>query len=257
MSMKCASNGKKEIKNIHMSYQNILFLDVETVGMKSSFDELDDRWQALWEKKAAYFMKNDPTKSAGEYFENKAAIFSEFGRVVCISFGFLHGHESDLQFKVKSFADKDERKVLSDFAAFLDKHYDELPRQKLCGHNIKEFDVPYICRRMIAHGLTLPAALNLYGKRPWEIKHLIDTMELWKFGDIKKFTSLDLLAALFDIETPKDDIDGSQVHSTFYQGDDLERIRHYCEKDVVTTARVYLRMMHRLDFDPSRVEHVG
>lgn len=239
-----------------MSYLNILFLDIETVGMKATFGELDDRWQALWHKKAAYFLKNDPTVPVSEYFHDKAAIFSEFGRVVCVSFGFLHGHENDLQFKVKSIYGADEKQLLQDFASFLQRHYDDLPRQKLCGHNIKEFDVPYLCRRMIANGVALPKALNLYGKRPWEIKHLVDTMELWKFGDIKKYTSLDLLAATFDIATPKDDIDGSMVHHTFYHDNDVERIRHYCEKDVVTTARVYLRMMHGVDFDASKVEFV-
>jgi predicted PolB exonuclease-like 3'-5' exonuclease len=239
-----------------MSYFNILFLDIETVGMKASFDELDERWQALWRKKAAYHIKSDPSKEADQYFDEKAAIYSEFGRVACISFGFLHGDEKDLQFKVKSVAGHDEKQVLRDFADFLQKYYSDLPRQKLCGHNIKEFDIPYLCRRMLRHGLTLPDAFNLFGKKPWEVKHLLDTLELWKFGDFKNYTSLELLSAHLGIPTPKDDIDGSKVHSTFYDKDDLARIVSYCEKDVVTTARVYMRMMHQLDFDPDKVEFV-
>jgi len=239
-----------------MSYLNILFLDIETVGMRASYDDLEDRWQKLWNRKAAYFIKNDPTVTAAEYYRDKAAIYAEFGCVVCISFGFLHGHESDLQLKVKSIAGDDEKVVLTEFSELLQKHYSDLPRQKLCGHNIKEFDIPYMCRRMIKHGLPLPDALNLYGKRPWEIKHLIDTLELWKFGDFKNYTSLDLLAAMFDIETPKDDIDGSKVHTTFYDENDLARITSYCEKDVVTTTRVYMKMMHQLEVDPENVEYV-
>ena len=239
-----------------MSYLNILFLDIETVGMVAKYDELDERWQRLWRKKASYLMKNDPSKEANQYFEEKAAIYSEFGRVACISFGFLHGHADDLQFKVKSYAGHDEKQVLVDFSEFLRNYYNDLPRQKLCGHNIKEFDIPYLCRRMLKHGLVLPDAFNLFGKKPWEVKHLLDTLELWKFGDFKNYTSLELLSAHLGIPTPKDDIDGSQVHSTFYEQDDLKRIVTYCEKDVVTTARVYMRMMHQMDFDPDKVEFV-
>ncbi len=237
-----------------MSYLNILFLDIETVGTTSSYEELDERWQALWKKKAAYFIKNDPDVSVEEYYREKAAIYSEFGRVACISFGFLYGHEKDLQFKVKSFSGTDEQKVLTEFSELLQRHYTDLPRQKLCGHNIREFDIPYLCRRMMKYNMRLPDALNIYGKKPWEVKHLLDTMELWKFGDFKNYTSLDLLSAHLGIPTPKGDIDGSQVHKTFYDDDDLERIVAYCEKDVVTTARVYLRMIHQLDFDSANVQ---
>lgn len=236
-----------------MSYLNILFLDIETVGMTATFDELDDRWQSLWERKARYFIANDPSISAEEYYEDKAAIYAEFGRVACVSFGYLYGHENDLKFKVKSFASQDEKQVLNEFATLLEKHYSDLPRQKLCGHNIREFDIPYLCRRMIRHGIQLPRAFQLRGKRPWEIKHLLDTMELWKFGDFKNFTSLDLLSAFLGIPTPKDDIDGSKVHETFYHKDGLDRITTYCEKDVVTTARVYMKMMHQIDINPDNV----
>ena len=211
-----------------MSYFNILFMDIETVGKSATYEELEDRWQELWTRKAAYFMKSDPTTSVSEYFREKAGIYAEFGRVVCISFGFLHGHEMDLQFKVKSYAGKDEKTVLEDFADFLQKHYADLPRQKLCGHNIKEFDIPYLCRRLITHQIALPDALNIHGKRPWEVKHLLDTLELWKFGDFKNYTSLELLAALFDIETPKDDIDGSMVHN-----DLLRRRRPRSNSDIL------------------------
>ena len=239
-----------------MSYFNILFLDIETVGSVASYDQLSERFQLLWSKKAAYFMNNDPSGSAASYYADKAAIFAEFGRVVCISFGFLFGHKNDLQFKVKSFASHDEKQILQEFADLLQRHYSDLPRQKLCGHNIREFDIPYLCRRMTIQGVLLPDALNIYGKRPWEVKHLVDTLELWKFGDFKNYTSLDLLAAVLGIETPKDDIDGSQVHATYYEDQDLERIMTYCEKDVVTTARVYLKLRHQQTLDPANVEHV-
>lgn len=239
-----------------MSYFNILFLDIETVGTVADYADLDERWQGLWQKKAAYFLKADESKTAANLFREKAAIYAEFGKVVCISFGFLHGHENDLNLKVKSIAGHDERLVLYEFASFLQNHYSDLPREKLCGHNIREFDIPYLCRRMIKHGVNLPDALNLSGKRPWEVKHLIDTLELWKFGDFKNYTSLDVLAAVFDIETPKDDIDGSMVHPTYYDEQNLDRIVTYCEKDVLTTARVYMKMMHQMDILKENVEFV-
>lgn len=244
-----------------MNYINILFLDIETVGMVSEYDELDERWRELWKGKAAYMLKQDPEMTAEQAYGQRAAIFSEFGRVVCISFGFLLELDDSgtLAFRVKSIAGADEEAVLTGFAQFVDSNVAEnkRPFKALCGHNIREFDIPYLCRRMIKHGVKLPEAFQLHGKKPWEVKHLIDTMELWKFGDYKHFTSLDLLSAHLDIPTPKDDMHGSMVHSAFYDDDDIDRIRNYCEKDVVTTARVYLKMMHQKDFDPEHVEFVS
>ena len=239
-----------------MSYFNILFLDIETVGGEAAYDDLDERWQSLWQRKAAYFIKNDPSITVEDYYRERAAIYAEFGQVACVSFGFLHGSEKDLQFKVKSYFGKDEKLVLTEFAELLQRYYSDIPRQKLCGHNIREFDIPYLCRRMSKYGMSLPDAFRIHGKRPWELKHIVDTMELWKFGDFKNFTSLDLLSATLGIPTPKDDLDGSMVHRTFYDEDDVERIAAYCEKDVVTTARVYLKLMHQIELDMGNVEFV-
>ena len=111
----------------------------------------------------------------------------------------------------------------------------------LCGHNAKEFDFPYIARRMIIHGLKVPAKLNLMGKKPWEVPHL-DTMEMWKFGDYKHYTSLKLLTHILQIPSPKDDISGADVAQVYYRDNDIDRIARYCEKDVVAVAQILLRL---------------
>jgi uncharacterized protein YprB with RNaseH-like and TPR domain len=110
----------------------------------------------------------------------------------------------------------------------------------LCAHNGKEFDYPYLIRRILINGLEVPSILNLSGKKPWEVNH-IDTMELWKFGDYKHYTSLELLATVFGISSPKDDINGSDVGRVYWQENDLQRIVKYCQKDVVTIVNLLLR----------------
>lgn len=211
----------------------ILFLDIETVPVHSSFDEMSDSFKSHWEKKSAYFRKDDELPS--DVFQ-RAGIYSEFGKIVCISVGLIVGEDS---FRVKSFAGEDEKKLLEDFSKMLIS-WDKTGTKQLCGHNLKEFDVPYIARRMLVNGLGLPPSLDIAGKKPWEVKHL-DTLDLWKFGDYKHYTSLSLLADLFDIPTPKDDIDGSQVCDVYYKEKDIERIATYCEKDVLCVANLLLR----------------
>ncbi|MGB1248184.1 MAG: 3'-5' exonuclease [Chitinophagales bacterium] len=210
--------------------EKILFVDVETVSTAASYDELSQRMQSLWQKKHKNIAR-DEELSFSESYENNAGIYAEFGRIVCISCGFIH--EGVL--RIKSFYSHDERELLEGFRALLQAN---LNLQMLCGHNIKEFDVPYVCRRMLVNGVKLPYILDIAGKKPWEV-NFIDTMQLWKFGDYKSYTSLDLLAALFDIPTPKDDIDGSMVGKVFWEENDLERIANYCQKDVVTVVRLF------------------
>lgn len=214
----------------------VLFLDIETVSQQASFQDLSPKAQTLWEKKARFLTKEDET---AEEVYGKAGIYAEFGKIVCISVGFVREQYGEKQIRVKSFYGDDEKDLLIEFAALLHGHYNS-PYHILCGHNAKEFDFPYIARRMVIHQLNLPFALQIAGKKPWEIPHL-DTMELWKFGDYKHFTSLELLAHVFDIPTPKDDIDGSQVGSVYWQENDLERIKNYCEKDVVTLIRLFMK----------------
>ena len=220
----------------NLKLTDILFLDIETVPVVASFQELPDKFKMLWEKKAEQLKRNDDNLTADKLFE-KAGIYAEFGKIVCISCGFETGKE----FRLKSFYGDDEEILLSEFANMLNKYYSD-DKYLLCAHNGKEFDFPYLCRRMLVHGIILPDILNISGKKPWEIKHL-DTMEMWKFGDYKHYTSLDLLAAIFGIDTPKDDIDGSMVGQIYWEEKDIERIAVYCQKDVLTIAQLMRRYM--------------
>ncbi len=224
---------------------NVLFIDLETVSCTSSFDELTPRLQEHWMKKAQFIDRSvqecDFTSGmAARIYEERAAIYAEFGKIVCISIGYLHPSTREL--RLKSFCLEDEKSLLQQFVDLLSRYFSNPEEHFICGHNIREFDIPYLCRRLVVHGIRLPDILSLSGKKPWETVHLLDTMQLWKFGDFKNYTSLDLLAAVLDVETPKDDIDGSMVGKVYWKDKDLDRISRYCEKDVVTVAQVLLKM---------------
>ncbi len=214
---------------------DVLFLDIETVPANYNFESLPENFQQHWDKKSAYFRKED--EKASDVYQ-RAGIYAEFGKIICISVGILSQNN---KFRVKSFFGDDEKQLLIEFSQMI-LNWDKINSKFICGHNIKEFDIPYICRRILVNGLTLPPTFDLAGKKPWEITH-IDTLELWKFGDYKNFTSLALLADLFNIPTPKDDIDGSQVYGVYYEEKNLERIVTYCEKDVLCVANLLLRLM--------------
>ncbi|MFZ4796862.1 MAG: 3'-5' exonuclease [Bacteroidia bacterium] len=214
----------------------ILILDIETVPQFPSFEQVPERWKALWEKKSN-IIKRDTVSTVEELYP-RAGIYAEFGKIVCISVGYFNSSGNSYQFRVKSFYSHNEAELLTAFCQMVSKHFNS-PNDLLCAHNGKEFDFPYIARRCVINKIPLPEMLDTAGKKPWEIKHL-DTMELWKFGDYKSFTSLDLLAASFNIATPKDDIDGSQVWSVYWHDNDLERIQQYCQKDVITVAQLLL-----------------
>jgi len=242
-----------------MDLQKILFLDIETVPQTADFSELNPELAHLWEEKFAMIHKRMPEKyadetTAAEAFNSSAGIYSEFGKIVCISVGYLHFLEKEMHFRTKSFFGDDEFQILSSFSDLITK-FCSTDEHTICGHNIKEFDIPYICRRMLINGLKLPSILNISGKKSWEIK-FIDTLELWKFGDYKNYTSLKLLTAVFGIPTPKDDIDGSQVATVYYQEKNIERIALYCQKDVVATAQVYLRMNGLELMKPENVQFI-
>lgn len=222
------------LDKIHL--QNILFLDIETVPEVYKFNDLDETTKSLFADKTAYQRKEDVSP---EEFYKRAGIWAEFGKIVCISVGYFVFKNDVRQFRTTSFFG-DEIKILQDFINLLQNHFNS-PQVVLCGHNIKEFDLPFIGRRMIIHGLEIPNKLNAMGKKPWEIPHL-DTLELWKFGDYKHFTSLKLLTHILGISSPKDDIDGSQVAEIFYTENDIDRIIIYCEKDVVAVAQVLLKL---------------
>ena len=219
-------------------FSKILFLDVETVSQEKSFDQLNERMQKLWSHKAEQIGRGDENATPESLYE-RAAIYAEFGRIICISVGLFN----DQRFRLKSFYGHDEKALLIDFANMLNRYYD-FPEAQLCAHNGKEFDFPYIARRMLINGVQIPRILQVAGKKPWETK-FIDTMELWKFGDYKNYTSLDLLCAVLDIPTPKDDISGSDVGRVYWQENDLERIKIYCQKDVLAVAQL-MRRFHYL-----------
>lgn len=219
-----------------LALENILFLDIETVPQEESFDNLIKEDQELYALKTQYQRREDYTPAE---FYDRAGIWAEFGKIICISVGFFTRSDTNRQFRTTSYTGT-EFKILNEFSKMLEEHFSR-NEHLLCGHNAKEFDFPYIARRMIIHGMELPAKLNLFGKKPWEIPHL-DTMELWKFGDYKHYTSLKLLTRILGIESPKDDIDGSQVRNVFYIEKDIKRIANYCERDVVAVAQVLLRL---------------
>jgi len=221
--------------------EKILFLDIETVPEVYEFKNLDEKTTQLYEQKTAFLIRDG--KSSEEAYE-RAGIYAEFGKVVCISCGLVRDHSTTgKSIRMKSFYGDDERELLLDFKKLLED-LDGRDNYMLCGHNAKEFDFPFIARRMLIHGITLPRALDIAGKKPWEISHL-DTMELWKFGDYKNFTSLALLCHIFKIPTPKDDISGADVARVYYEENDVERIKVYCEKDVVALIQLFLRMQGR------------
>lgn len=221
---------------LDLNINKVLFLDVETVPAQPEYGRLDERMKKLWDRKAGHIRQKE--EQSPEELYPRAGIYAEFGKIIVISVGFHNGNE----FRVKSFYGEDEKLLLEDFAAMLNRHYDE-PDDLLCAHNGKEFDFPYISRRMLINGIEIPEILRIAGRKPWEVRHL-DTMELWKFGDYKSYTSLELLTAVFNIPTPKDDIDGSMVGSIFWQEKNLERIRNYCQKDVVAVAQLLRRYMN-------------
>ena len=217
-----------------IDFSKILFLDIETVSQEKSYDQLDERMQKLWDKKAEQIGKGDEDATPASLYD-RAAIYAEFGKIVCISVGFFNSN----RFRLKSFYNHDEKALLAEFAKMLDLYYYH-PDSQLCAHNGKEFDFPYIARRMLINGIKIPRVLQVAGKKPWETQ-FIDTMELWKFGDYKNYTSLDLLCAVLDIPTPKDDINGSEVGRVYWQENDLERIKTYCQKDVLAIAQLMRR----------------
>ena len=222
--------------NLHISLQDILFLDIETVPQEKNWSQVSEDAQELYEQKTAYQRKEEITP---EDFYERAGIWAEFGKIICISVGYFTKETNDKQLRIKSFYGDDEQQILIDFKELLESHFNK-NSQVLCAHNGKEFDFPYIARRMIIHQIVLPQKLNLFGKKPWEVAHL-DTMELWKFGDYKHYTSLKLLTSILGIPSPKDDISGSDVAKVYYEENDLERIVQYCEKDTVAVAQLVLR----------------
>jgi len=219
--------------------RDILFLDIETVARTKDFDTLDERLKTQWSRKAGY-LKRETNQTDEDLYHERAGIYAEFGKIVCIAVGkFAQSENGEPLLKTKVYGSHDEKALLTEFKTMLERL--DPTTAKLCAHNGKEFDFPYLCRRMLINQVGIPPLLNMVGKKPWEVAH-IDTMELWKFGDFKHYTSLDLLAAIFNIPTSKDGLDGSRVNHTYHHENDLEKIKAYCQRDVVVLANLYLKL---------------
>ncbi len=226
--------------------QQILVLDIETVSQKATYTDLPSHFQQLWMHKVRNTLKDEET--AADIYPN-AGLYAEFGKIICLSVGVFHHRSGQTGFRVKSFANKDEKELLVDFSTLLRTQPANLI---LCAHNGRNFDFPFICRRMLINGLSIPTQLDIAGKKPWETNHL-DTMELWRFGDFRSYTSLNLMAAVLDIPTPKDDISGEDVYRVYYDENNLARIRVYCEKDVITTAQILRKLRGEPLIEPEAI----
>lgn len=242
---------------------NVLFLDIETVSGHRFFDDLTPEFQKLWKLKCKSILKKYDeeitTEEAAATYTEKAGIFAEFGKIVCISVGIVvrNAETGSLHVRLKSFEDHDEKKLLQDFSDLVSNYYNNPNKHGMCGHNLKEFDVPYICRRMLINQMPLPRPLDISGLPPWKLEHLLDTLVMWRFGDYKNYTALKLLCACFDVPSPKDDIDGSEVGRVYWEEDDLDRIAVYCEKDVLAVVQLLLRYKRQPLLEGSQITFVG
>ncbi len=235
-----------------LKLENVLFLDIETVPQSSSYEELSEPFKQLWDEKSVYFRTEN--QLASEVY-NRAGIYAEFGKIVCISVGIITHSAEGNKLRLKSFSGDEEKEILSAFIEMINKSFNK-SESLLCAHNGKEFDFPYLSRRILLNSLKLPKLLDTAGKRPWDVKHL-DTLELWKFGDYKHYTSLKLLAAIFNIDSPKDDIEGKDVANVYWIEKDLPRIVRYCQKDVITIAQLILRYKGLELIKDENIEVVG
>ncbi len=223
----------------HIPLNNLIVIDIETVSEKQHFYELDAYWQTLWEDKVKRLLPEDV--AVADFYEQRAGVMAEFSKIVCISMGYFKKTETnDWQLRIKSFCEDDEKKILEEFTVAIRKMEAVNPQWSFAGHNIKEFDIPFLCRRMLINGIKIPRSLDFQNMKPWET-NIVDTFQYWRFGDYKNFTSLNLLAACLGVPSPKDDIDGSMVGKVFWEDKDCNRIAVYCQKDVVTVSNVILR----------------
>ena len=239
------------MQNIRL--ENLLLIDIETVSSFASFEELSEDWQTLWQEKIQRQLPEDIT--AAEFYPQRAGVMAEFSKIVCISVGYFKKDGSTLHMRVKSFYGDEEKVLLEHFIAALQKMEGNNNKWSFTGHNIKEFDIPFICRRLVVNGLHIPPFLDFQNMKPWET-NMVDTFQYWRFGDYKHYTSLKLLAAALNVPSPKDDIDGSMVGDVYWKEKDLERIVTYCQKDVITTANIVLRFKNLPLLLPENIEIV-
>jgi 3'-5' exonuclease len=239
------------MQNIRL--ENMLLIDIETVSEQAVFGTLNEDWQQLWKEKVQRTLPEDVTPE--EFYPQRAGVMAEFAKIICISVGYFKRDSKAIQLRVKSFYGDDEKILLQDFIAALQKMEANNNKWSFTGHNIKEFDIPFICRRLLINGLSIPPFLDFQNMKPWET-NMIDTFQYWRFGDYKQYTSLKLLAAALNVPSPKDDIDGSMVGEVYWVEKNLERIVTYCQKDVVTTANIVLRFKNMPLLEDGAVEIV-
>jgi len=224
-------------------FTELLLIDIETVPITENFLNLLPEWQQLWCNKVAKIFPE--SVSPEESYRQRAGILSEFGKIICISTAFFYeNNNKQLCLRIKSIYGDDEPEILKSFVTLCDKVYHQNKKFLFAGHNIKEFDIPYICRRLLINRLPLPEYLQLHDKKPWEVK-MFDTLNWWRFGDNKNYVSLDLLANVLGVPSSKTDIDGSMVQDVYYKEKDLQRIVDYCQRDVVVVANVILRFKNQ------------
>lgn len=220
--------------------ENILLLDIETVSVAPTFDGLSAEWQQEWIRKADRIVNQNEQLTPEQTYAKHAAIYAEFGKIITIGVGkYFISDNGQIGIRIRSFSGHDEHKVLKDFLLMLLKNQNF---KRLCGHNIREFDIPYLCRRLLVNNLQLPPLLNIGGRKPYELDYLLDTLHLWKFGDYKHYTSLNLLTSLFNIPSAKEDMDGSKVGECYWKENNLEKISTYCKRDVLAVAQLYLKI---------------
>ncbi len=240
-----------------------LFIDIETVSEYPEYTALPEFKKVLWKNKADLLRKgiSSPDNTAPDdasLYQSKAGIYAEFAKVVCISMGFLHFENGEVSsLRLKSLAGPVEHRILDDFSRVLINHYNDPENSRLCGHNIKEFDIPFLCRRMVVNQIQFPPVLDISGKKPWQTGHILDTMDMWRFGDYKNYTALATLAGALNIESPKDDIDGSMVSKVFWEEGNIDRIVTYCQKDVVTVAQIMMKFAGLPCFSQEDIEYIN
>ncbi|MEP7165691.1 MAG: ribonuclease H-like domain-containing protein [Ferruginibacter sp.] len=242
----------------HIHPENLIIIDIETASENPSFDSMTDEWKTLWQEKIGRSLPDSVSIEA--FYPMRAGVMAEFSKIICISIAYFN-KETTLNMRVKSFYGHDEKKILADFLNTINKI--ESLNNKWCfaGHNIKEFDIPFICRRLLINNIKIPAYLDFQNMKPWET-NIVDTFQYWRFGDYKNYTSLKLLAATMNIPSPKDDIDGSMVGELYWTGDEetraasLKRIAAYCQKDVITTGNIILRFKNMAPVHPGDIKIV-
>ncbi|MBP6022594.1 ribonuclease H-like domain-containing protein [Ferruginibacter sp.] len=218
--------------------ENLILIDIETVPQHPDFDLLNDEWKQLWQEKTQRSLPD--FTSPAEFYPQRAGVMAEFAKIICISMGYFTKQGNALQLRLKSFYGDDEKVLLKSFVTVLNQVETKNNKWSFAGHNIKEFDIPFICRRLLVNSLPIPPYLDFQNMKPWDT-NMVDTFQYWRFGDYKNYTSLKLLAAAMGVPSPKDDIDGSMVADVYWKEKNLDRIVTYCQKDVVTTGNIILR----------------